>query len=142
VRREASGFHARMPGSGFFHKAPVETLALLWRCARRKARPRAAVGIGHQGELRYDEKAAARILDRKIYLARAVRKHAVAEHALGEARGFRFAVVALDAEENEKPGTDRAHGFASDGDARLGDPLDQRDHAMMSGMSLARRRWI
>src|SRR6267143_624191 len=55
-----------------------------------------------------------------------------------EAAALGFAVAALDADQRQHAGADRARCLAADGDAGLGDALDERDHAMMSGISRVR----
>src|SRR5262249_25726476 len=112
------------------------------RSAAREAWTRALARVGHQRELGNGEQRAARLHQRAVHATLRVGEDPVAKHPLGEALGLRLAVVALDADEREDAVANRTHGLAFDRHAGLGDALDQRDQAMMSGMSLVRRRAI
>src|SRR5262249_55429233 len=138
---EAAGLYASLATRGL-DETIEEALPLLRRGAARKARTRSFARVGDQGELRNREQRAGRLHQRDVHAALRVGKDAVAKHPLGEARGLGLAVVALDADEREDAGTDRGYAFAADRNGRLGDALDQRYQAMMSGMSRVRRRAI
>jgi hypothetical protein len=79
--------------------------------------------------LRNGEQAAADIFQRQIHFARGVGEDPVAEHAVGEPLSFDFGIATLDSDQGENSRTDRADGFAADGDARACDALDKRYHA-------------
>src|SRR2546426_2037183 len=135
---EAAALDARQSLERLFHEFQEQPLAFVGGGGARKTRARAAVGVGRQGELRDRQQLPADVAQRQVHLARRIRKDAVAEHAFREAPGLGFAVAALDADQRQHAGADRARCLAADGDARLGDALDERDHAMMSGISRVR----
>ena len=84
------------------------------RRGAREARPRAAVGIRGERELRHREQLPAHVLQRQVHLAPGVGKDAIAQHALGEQQRLDFGVAALDADQREHAGADHAHGLAGD----------------------------
>ncbi len=102
-----------------------QPLAFGRRSAAREARPRAAVRIRDEGELRDHEQPALHVLHRKIHLARRVREDPVAQHALGEARASTSLSPRSTPISASNARADLAHGFAADGDARPGDALNK-----------------
>jgi hypothetical protein len=90
--------------------------------------------------LRHGKELAAHVLEREVHFALRVGEDAVGEHALGEALRFGFAVAALDADQREDALADDGDLGAVDAYRGAGNPLDQGDQAMMSGINRARRR--
>ena len=78
----------------------------------------------------------------KIHLSRSIGEDPVTEDPLREALRLRFGIATLDANQREDAFADRGNVFATDGDLRPGDALNQTDQAMMLGMRRARSFWI
>src|SRR3954464_2691251 len=141
VRAEATGLHrarVRRGGDEEIEEAP----AFVGRGGAREARPQATRGIGGERELRDGEQLAVHILEREVHLAGRIGKDAVGEHALGKAARRIVGIAALHRDEREEAFADRRDFLLVHAHGGVGDPLDQRDQAMMSGISRARSFWI
>lgn len=91
----------------------------------RKARPRAAPGVGGEGELWHQQQAAADLGQAEVHPASLVREHAQDQQAFQQSVGFGFGIAGLGAHQHQQAVADRA---AVDIDLGRGYPLQQADH--------------
>jgi hypothetical protein len=128
---EASRFHPRRMFLPAGCQQLVEDGFSQFRGSRSgKTGAHAAAGIRSQGELADQQQAATGVGDAEVHPALPVVEDAIAEQAFGHARNLRCAIARLDADQGKQAGADRTDGVAVDGDAGLGDALDEGEHSV------------
>ena len=91
----------------------------------------ARTGIGGQGELADQQQATPGLGQRTVHLSLPVGKNPVPQQALGHADQVGFGIARFYGHQGQEARADRPDGFALDGDAGLGDALDEGEHAGM-----------
>ena len=124
----ASAGNVGMAGLGEFEQAVKPEPALLRRGRMAETRSHATARICREGELRYQQQAAAHIRERAIHSTLCIGKHAVAEQTFQHALHIGLGIVGLNRDQGQQAVANCSNGVAIDIDAGPADTLDQGDH--------------